>query len=422
MLGPVSTDAASKWVNRIKSSGITELLARVRQLGEVALVTDDSEEADRQRLLAAVGVTEATISAADPEVVREASLTEISSGLNTMAANLAECQAQPNPACLGAAVQVVDPIMAALAMIYVPRTVDEAAKSVSTFKSSVAGSRSAVQRQLDDLASKVDSLEAALTSRLAVIQTEAESISASVNGTRAQIEAMLLSQQNAFDQAQSNRTSAYEEQMRAQRVAAEQGAAEAVASMREVLESETTRLATVVTTAEASNNRIDEILGLVGEKGLVGKYAEAAGKEKRLAFWWRVSAALVASAAIGVAIWGVKAHSTSGSWQALTPKLTLTLVIAGVAAYLGSVANDHRRAEKQVREVGLQLAAIKPYLKDLEDGDLRDSVLAIVATQLFTGSDSTRHGETVGSPGISGQLGDALADQIGNVLATRLKG
>jgi hypothetical protein len=40
-------------------------------------------------------------------------------------------------------------------------------------------------------------------------------------------------------------------------------------------------------------------------------------------------------------------------------------VIAGVAAYLGSVANDHRKAEKQVREVGLQLAAIKPYLKDL---------------------------------------------------------
>jgi hypothetical protein len=37
-----------------------------------------------------------------------------------MVANLAECQAQSNPSCMGAAVQVVDPMMVALAMIYVP--------------------------------------------------------------------------------------------------------------------------------------------------------------------------------------------------------------------------------------------------------------------------------------------------------------
>lgn len=173
-----------------------------------------------------------------------------------------------------------------------------------------------------------------------------------------------------------------------------------------------------------SDRRMDEILGIVAEKGLVTKFAAAAERERESTKYWRIAGAVVAAGAIAAAI-VTAAHGTTsdGSWRPLVSRLTVTVIVGALAAYCGSVANDHRKAEQSAERTALQLAAIKPYLTDMTDIATRDEVLAGVATRLFAQGVSS--GDEIGSvaaPGVTGQLSDAVIDRIAKALAARLQG
>ena len=73
--------AEGKWARRIETSGLQEKIETARAAAERAEVEGGSESADRQRILAVIGVVEQTLKAADPEVVRETALAEIASHL-----------------------------------------------------------------------------------------------------------------------------------------------------------------------------------------------------------------------------------------------------------------------------------------------------------------------------------------------------
>jgi len=409
-------DAEGKWARRIETSGLQEKVDLARTAADDAQVDGGSESADRSRILAVLGVVEQTLKAADPEVVRETALVEIGSHLDTIKANLDQCVAAPSPPHLGAAGQTLEPILAALSTIYVPRTFDEGGEAISRFKQSVNGSRSAITRQLDDLTTRIDATNSTVDQRVDTLSAAVDAVAATVAAAEAQIQQLQLSYQNAFDEAQTNRTSEYDRQLKAQRAEAQTALTEVQADLGQFRDAERARVSELVGEAEASNSRIDVILGLVGEKGLVGKYAETADAERALALKWRIVAGVFAAGAIVAAVISV-VHKPESGWQGFAPRLTLTLLIGALAAYCGSVANDHRKAEKQARQVGLQLAAIKPYLQDLTDDTLRDAVLSVIATQLFTGANATGNDtDAIKSLGAGGQLGELLVEQLGKAL------
>ena len=136
--------AEGKWARRIETSGLQEKIETARAAAERAEVEGGSESADRQRILAVIGVVEQTLKAADPEVVRETALAEIASHLDTVTANLDQCAAAASPPHIGAAGQALEPLLAALSTIYVPRSFDEGGEAISKFKQSVNGSRAAI--------------------------------------------------------------------------------------------------------------------------------------------------------------------------------------------------------------------------------------------------------------------------------------
>lgn len=412
-------DAEGKWARRIETSGLQEKLETARAAAERAEVEGGGESADRRRILAVIGVVEQTLKAADPEVVRETALAEIASQLDTVTANLGQCAAAASPPHMGAAGQALEPLLEALATIYVPRSFEEGGEAISKFKQSVNGSRAAITRQLDELDTRIDAASATLDQRVASVVVEVDAVSAAARAAESQMQQLQLSYQNAFDEAQTNRTADHDKQLKSQRSEAEAALAETKLELAALREAEATHMSELVEAAQASNTRIDEILGLVGEKGLVGKYAESADAERRLALIWRIVAGVVALGAVIVAVVS-STHKTEPGWQGFAPKLTLTLLIGALAAYCGSVANDHRKTEKQARHLGLQLAAIKPYLHDLTDPALRDVVLSVVATQVFTGSGSSgADAVAIKSLGAGGQIGDLLVEQLGKALLAK---
>jgi hypothetical protein len=412
-------DIEGKWIRRVETSGLLERIEGAVAAANSAMVESETEVADRNRVVAVLGIADQTLRAADPEVVREAALAEITSHLDTIVANLNACAGAPSPPNLASALQALDPVLAALSTLYVPRSFDEGGEVIAKFKQSVTASRAAITRQLDELADRIKALEVDADARLAAIATEVEAASTSIATATAQFQQLQLTAQNAFDEAQTSRTTEFDKQLKDQRSESEAAATRSSAALAELRETQTARMNEIVDSAESSNRRIDEILGLVGEKGLVGRYAETADSERKLAFRWRVAASVVAAGAIGVAVVAAARHTDQG-WQAIVPKLTLTLLIGALAAYCGSVANDHRKAEKQARELGLQLAAIKPYLNDLSDDGVRDAVLSVVAIQLFKGGDgSGLDTDAIKSVGAAGQLGDLLLDQLGKALLAK---
>jgi hypothetical protein len=412
-------DEAGKWVRRIESSELKAKLEQARVAAEHAAVTSGGESADRQRILAVLSVLEQTLKAADPEVARETALDEIVASLDTMASNLNLCQTAANALHMAAAVRTVDPILASMSTIHVARNFEEGGEAISKFKQSVNGSRAAATRQLDELEDRINTLNALLEQRVAAVSTEVDAIADAATTSQSQIQQLQLGYQNAFDEAQTNRTADHDKQLKGQRAEADADLAEARIELAAFRETEATRVSKLVEEAEASNARIDEILGLVGEKGLVGKYAESADAERRSAHNWRIAAGVVASGAVIVAVVSA-ANRAEGGLLGFAPKLTLTLLIGALAAYCGSVANGHRKTEKQARQVGLQLAAIKPYLHDLTDTTLRDVVLSVVATQLFNGAGTSgADSDAIKGLGLGGQIGDVLVEQLGKALLAR---
>ncbi len=135
---------------------------------------------------------------------------------------------------------------------------------------------------------------------------------------------------------------------------------------------------------QASKARVEEILGIVGEEALVGTYSKNATAEGETADRWRWIAVGAICFTIAIGLWLVIASGQPGTdWDRFAAKLALAIPGGGVAAYAASQASEHRHSQREAEHVALQLAALKPYLNDLEDGVERDKLLIEIANRMF---------------------------------------
>jgi hypothetical protein len=142
---------------------------------------------------------------------------------------------------------------------------------------------------------------------------------------------------------------------------------------------------TELSRAQATNERIDELYGIVSEKALIAEYSKRAAADATAAFRWSVSAIGIAIGGLVVTIVLLATHvQSNGStdWEAVVSKVLIVAVIGGIAAYAVRQSSEHRRSQRSNEHVALQLAAIKPYVSDL-DPTKRDEILAEIARRLF---------------------------------------
>jgi hypothetical protein len=380
-----------KWRNRIESTGIQAQIDDTLEVSRTVRPLPPSEQADLERIQGILELVQVRLAIADPIVVNEPQLTAIVTAvasINGLLRSLAQSESLPN---LYQAYGHAESALANLPFVIVPSSVDEAAKSLTSFKQSIAGTKSQIVRQLGEA-------NAELVAKFESTETELESLKAQVASLAAEAESDAASRDTQFTESQDERAGSFEAQ-------------------KQLIETEWTSYADEVKTAvnqqlanaEEANLRIDTILGLVGEKGLIGGYSRIADRERRAGFWWRVSAVLLALTAAGVSIYGIA--STTGVddwWREFLPKLTLTLVVGGVAAYTASLAGNHRNAQQEAERVGLQLAAAKPYLNDLGSDEMKDLVLALIATEAFKRGDARPSSESSLGPTLGAQLSELL--------------
>ncbi|WP_157110770.1 hypothetical protein [Nocardia anaemiae] len=127
------------------------------------------------------------------------------------------------------------------------------------------------------------------------------------------------------------------------------------------------------------------IIGTVRDTALTCQYSKNAGADRRAANVWRLFTVFALFGVIIAAGWIVWIVSTDRdpNWHTLAAKTVFTASLSGFAIYASRQSSEHRRAQRHAEEMAAQLAALKPYLGDIEDAAKRDQLSADVALRLF---------------------------------------
>ena len=134
---------------------------------------------------------------------------------------------------------------------------------------------------------------------------------------------------------------------------------------------------------QALKKQAENIVGVIGNTGVVGGFQQFANKERRSAFWWKI----IASASfIGLITFGILSFKlTVGSefnWGVLGARLFAASTFGILAAYAARLADKHDFSEKLNRKMELELASIDPYIVNLPE-QLKNDIKKQLSEKLF---------------------------------------
>lgn len=152
---------------------------------------------------------------------------------------------------------------------------------------------------------------------------------------------------------------------------------------------------THVTEIQQAEKKASEILGLITQRGVMGRFAQTAAKEGRLAVFFNILT-VVLLLVIGFGAWmTVDALSEEAiEWHSVLVRLSLTLVLALPAWFCQRIAADHRRYEKRNRTTALELASIDVFIETLPK-EAQDDLKVELAKRIFGRGDDDTSARTV---------------------------
>jgi len=119
----------------------------------------------------------------------------------------------------------------------------------------------------------------------------------------------------------------------------------------------------------------------LGGKGIaIDNYKESEEQTSR-AFWWTVVTLAVLSIAAGISIF-IGIENSGQSPESVAGKITVALILAGIAGYTAGVARHHRQRAATARRLAIELVAFGPFIAPLDKAD-RDDVRSTIVWRFF---------------------------------------
>lgn len=132
---------------------------------------------------------------------------------------------------------------------------------------------------------------------------------------------------------------------------------------------------------EAKSRKVLEAVGVNSTATDFGSYAK---DQRKAADSWRRIATVVFVLAGAWFIYSSLPSFTDGNdlWESSLARLGVTAAVAGVGAYAARESSQHRRQERQAKQVQLVLAALEPFIANLPE-DEQNEIRAESARAIF---------------------------------------
>jgi hypothetical protein len=277
------------------------------------------------------------------------------------------------------------------------------------------------QARSQDLATRLTSSLSALEQRVASTETRVDGIIVQYQST---FESTQAQRQQAFDSAQSQRHQTVESQLSAYREefnelarelrtahatlvdSAKSELAGAVGALNDAIE-KTKEVASVKALEldteyravaedlkahlEQRRKEADELVGLVGERGVTSTYQKTANEARLEMYVWQVLTVCVMALLLAGAIFEfVPALKNGWNWGVGGARLMVATIATLLASYAGTQAKIARDTVRKNRRREMDLAAIGPYLASLPESEQHE-IRTRVADRYFVEDDGTTH-------------------------------
>lgn len=441
----MTNEPTNQWIDRFKSHGLHQTLSA--SIGSLD-AADERGKDDlaaihaSQRVRAAFERTTQILNTCDPLLVSG----NILDNLNSYAANaIAEINnfvSSGNQSHLTNANAQVDAILVASTNLPLPPSVaDSIVATADAFRSAVDRHLASLRVDANRLRSELESLQvkyatveadisnqkARLDNAISQFQQQAataesertsqfgqselarqttaatneEGRRAATSAIVAKSEEFLSSQQLAHEKTMSERATAFEANIEAQKKEFEKHSSDIKLSANGVIEKIGEEL-----------KKAEKIVHVVGNTGMVGGYQKTANEEKESATTWnRITVGAMSILVIG-AIYLVAETPSSFSWSYLASRIFVATSVAILATYAGRQAALHRDEARSLRRIELEIASIDPYLALLPEEE-RNAVKKNLADRMFAQPARSKDAEKVAP---SGSAADPLRIAIEGLL------
>jgi hypothetical protein len=359
-MGDAKLDDPSSGVNNtlIEAGGLMEETAEL--LDGFAQEVKDGRQAF-YRAESAVASGRALIVLVDPSITPKQVAEEVKESAANLLANVR--QAEPSGGTDGGTIAgPAEQLLTALNNIRQPSPVEEKAKDAARrYSQSLNPRMQAIKREIDALEARLSEFSESASSQSTEISERVDGLKGELESAGTRIDELISDQDAKFTEAQEKRR---EEHTQAINDATER-LTEARSSFDERRDKATARL-------DEIEKEVAEAAAAIGASTAGVDHGAESARQTKLAFRWSLATIALLLVAALVSIFALEILKANQSPEAVAGKITVALLIAGVAGYAGGLAHHHRERAANARRLEIEMNAFGPFIATLDREDRND--------------------------------------------------
>lgn len=381
-----------KWNRNVRESpaAVTarQLLDLLRQLD----APDENIASDLAKVRRQAERIDWVLANCDPYLAPQSALDASQTHLVAATAAATEYQTSHDPAQLAGAMTNTEAALAQLSTLAIPAESVAPAESIANLGQTISDQMERASAQMSELVaqlhskvSEVEEQSLAAETRNAELVARVEQLKADVEALRTSTTTLTTQWQASFTEEQTARGEQFRTTLEEQRTQGTTAISALEKTTKTSIANAETDVAAALANIEEQKALAEEIVGIISDEALIGEPSKRAAEDKKAAFWWSVGAVVFGAVAAVLAVVSIFGHSSSDNdtdWVGFALRALAVLAIGGLGAYAAREASEHRRSQRELDHLAVQLAAIKPFLRDMTETN-RDEVMKGVAAKLF---------------------------------------
>lgn len=237
-------------------------------------------------------------------------------------------------------------------------------------------------------AESVSSLSADTQTKFSQLQEKFEELKTEIQSQKTRLDQMLTQHSETFNKSEQDRTKLFNDTLTEHKTKLEEFSDEFAQALEETLKQASDDIATKKSETESIANelteniqkqldRAEEIVGTIVTTSMSGNYERIAGREFWNAQLFRGIAMIAFVAMGGIIIWTVSSSGIGGTdiqWGTFAFRLSLGLAFLIPGFYCAREAGRHWTNEKHNRRLALELAAFRPFIKELPENKQQEII------------------------------------------------